>query len=92
MLFNRRDVGCFRNEFGLTKPLMVQWLRLGASNTRGMGLIPGQGTVSHVPHDVAKQRQTLSLGGVCKWVNQVVISYSWSKSTGHKLQGLRSSV
>ena len=44
MIFNRRDVGCFKNEFGLTKPLMVQWLRLGASNARGMGLIPGQGT------------------------------------------------
>ena len=44
MIFNRKDVGCFKNEFGLTKPLMVQWLRLGASNARDMGLIPGQGT------------------------------------------------
>lgn len=38
MIFNRRDVGCFRNEFGLTKPVMVQWLRRGASKARGTGL------------------------------------------------------
>ena len=92
MIFNRRDVGCFRNEFGLTKPVMVQWLRRGASKARGMGLIPGQGALSHMPHDVAKPRQTLSLGGVFKWINQVVISYSWPKSTRHKFRGLRSSV
>ena len=87
MIFNRKDVGCFKNEFGLTKPLMVQWLRLGASNARDMGLIPGQGT--NFP------RATwcgLSLGGVFKWINQAVTSYFWPKSSGHKFQGLRSSV
>lgn len=91
MIFNRRDVGCFKHGL-VSKPLMVQWLRLGASNARGMGLIPGQGTDSHVPHDVATQRQALSLGGVFKWINQVVISYSWPKAWGHTSQGLRSSV
>ena len=28
--------------------LVVQWLRLGASDARGMGLIPGRGT--KIPH------------------------------------------
>ena len=28
---------------------MVQWLRLRAPNAGGPGLIPGQGTRSHVP-------------------------------------------
>ena len=31
-----------------TSPV-VQWLRLCAPNARGPGLIPGQGTRSHVP-------------------------------------------
>ena len=29
---------------------MVQWLRLNALNARDPGLIPGQGTRSHMPH------------------------------------------
>ena len=29
--------------------LVVQWLRLHATNTRSSGSIPGQGTKSHVP-------------------------------------------
>ena len=29
--------------------LVVQWLRLRASNAGGLGSIPGQGTRSHVP-------------------------------------------
>jgi len=28
--------------------LVVQWLKLCASNARGLGLIPGQGTRSHM--------------------------------------------
>ena len=28
--------------------LVVQWLKLSASNARGLGLIPGQGTRSHM--------------------------------------------
>ena len=37
--------------------LMVQWLRLWAPNAGGLGLIPGQGTRSHMSHlrpDAAK--------------------------------------
>ena len=34
----------------LRTPLIVQWLRLQAFNTRGMGLITGQGT--KIPHAV----------------------------------------
>ena len=30
-------------------PLVAQWLRLLPSNAEGLGLIPGQGTRSHVP-------------------------------------------
>ena len=30
--------------------LMVQWLRLGAVDAEGLGLIPGQGTRSHMLH------------------------------------------
>ena len=29
--------------------LVVQWLRLWAPNARGPGLIPGQGTIFHMP-------------------------------------------
>ncbi|TEA35757.1 hypothetical protein DBR06_SOUSAS1110115, partial [Sousa chinensis] len=29
--------------------MVVQWLRLRAPNTGGMGSIPGQGTRSHMP-------------------------------------------
>ena len=29
--------------------LVVQWLRLHASNAEGMGSIPGWGTLSHMP-------------------------------------------
>ncbi|TEA31633.1 hypothetical protein DBR06_SOUSAS7710076, partial [Sousa chinensis] len=29
--------------------LVVQWLRLHARNTGGLGSIPGQGTRSHMP-------------------------------------------
>ena len=29
--------------------LVVQWLRLGAPNSGGLGSIPGQGTRSHMP-------------------------------------------
>ena len=29
--------------------LVVQWLRLQAPNAGGLGLIPGQGTRSHMP-------------------------------------------
>ena len=30
-------------------PLVAQWLRLLTSNAGGLGLVPGQGTRSHVP-------------------------------------------
>ena len=33
---------------GVGTSLVVQWLRLHAVNARGQGLIPGQGTRSHV--------------------------------------------
>ena len=42
---------------------MVHWLRLRAPNAGGQGLIPGQGTRSHVlqlkiPHAASKTRQS----------------------------------
>ena len=36
---------------------VVQWLRLHASNAGGMGLIPGQGTRSYMPCNVAPQNK-----------------------------------
>ena len=36
-----------------TSPV-AQWLRLRAPNARGPGLIPGQGTRSHMPHGSVK--------------------------------------
>ena len=51
--------------------LVVQWLRLHASNVGGLGSIPGQGTGSHMPQlrvllqlrpDIAKNKIKHKLG------------------------------
>ena len=48
-----QELGIFANitllKSGQGTSLLVQWLRLHARNERGPGLIPGQGTRSHVP-------------------------------------------
>ena len=38
--------------------LMVQWLRLHTPNAGGLGLIPGQGTRSHMPQLFAATKDT----------------------------------
>ena len=44
-----------RQETSIGTSLVVQWLRLCASNAGGMALIPGQGTkIPHMPHGMAK--------------------------------------
>ena len=37
--------------------LVVQWLRLQASNAESMGSILGQGTRYHMPYDIAKKKK-----------------------------------
>ena len=45
----------FKDNLGTS--LVVQWLRLRAPNAGGPGLIPGQGTSSHVPQLRVRMRQ-----------------------------------
>ena len=47
-----------RNHIGTGTSLVVQWLRLSALNTVGPGLIPGQGTRSHMPQQQKQKKES----------------------------------
>ena len=47
--------------------MVVQWLRICAPNAGGLGLIPGQGTRSHM----------LQLRGVAKNINTIFLKVSY---------------
>ena len=52
--------------------LVVQWLRLCAPNARGPGLIPGQGTRSHMPQLRVCMMQLKILLAITKtWHSQI---------------------
>ena len=44
--------------------LVAQWIRLHAPNAAGLGLIPGQGTRSHV-HDATKSSHATTKEPTC---------------------------
>ena len=48
-----KDLECHVNNYHLGTSLVAHWLRLHAPNAGGPGLIPGQGTRSHM-HAAAK--------------------------------------
>ena len=61
--------GSWTQENGLWASLMVQWLRLGVPNAGGMGLIPGQGTRSHMPQLRIPHAATKTPAWLNKWIN-----------------------
>ena len=62
-----------KNKTGMS--LAVQWLKLHTSNTRGVGLIPGQGTkILHVKHGAAKKTQQTRKPGSSHFGKQFGIS------------------
>ena len=58
-----RDLLFFKNTIPGTS-LVVQWLRLCAPSARGLGLIPGQGTRSHM-HAATKSSHTATKEPTC---------------------------
>ena len=55
--------------------LVVQWLRLGASNARGMSSIPGKGakiphTTWHGQKNTNKQDNVIYLVCLCLWLRE----------------------
>ena len=59
----------------LRTSLVVQWLRLHASNVGGLGLIPGQGTISHMPQLEftyhSKERSKIPHAAAKTWPSQI---------------------
>ena len=75
---NVEQISCLRS-YGWGTSLVVQWLRLCAPNAGGPGLIPGQGTISHIPQLRVRMLQLKKIphAAIKTWSSQIKKKILW---------------